>query len=299
MDYSNFYSQVGCTGLDFQEITSLKTSSRSTVHAVVVEEYLSDLKHILGRRLITRAATWWAKRLREVTTEERFQHKYEISKAFPTVWNELKNCSLSLDKSYLFECLVLDKVPGCDVCSRNIIRNFREGNPRNRRTLYCSHTCANRSEQKIASASKTAVATWERIAREQPEKFRQMFEAPVKWKTISTVDGRDLRLQGYEPMALRILENEGYKVWRPSTVVLYSDGLRNRRYYPDLAARRGNTKLMVEVKSPYTIRGCSKKLEAAYRDCSSRNIDFEVWLWLDRKQDPLRLKDPKTWNVWC
>lgn len=69
-----------------------------------------------------------------------------------------------------------------------------------------------------------------------------------------TADGRTLRLQGYEPKVAALMEEHGWKIAEAHFPLEYIDvGGRQRHYFPDLLAKRGNRRLLVEVKSTYTL----------------------------------------------
>jgi hypothetical protein len=80
-----------------------------------------------------------------------------------------------------------------------------------------------------------------------------------------TVEGKDFRVQGYEPFFLAQLSEFGLKavdVIAPGPPVRYKIGRRWHTYTPDFYIPKLNT--LVEIKSPYTMGKAKRKNQAKW-----------------------------------
>ena len=104
---------------------------------------------------------------------------------------------------------------------------------------------------------------------------RQKPSTFFKYIEYTTKDGRLIKLQGYEPKMAKFLEDRGYAINASRIMIPYLDRRgRQRYYYPDILAKKGDRKLVVEVKSIYTASGCAPKFKAAKAYCDERGYEY-------------------------
>ena len=87
-----------------------------------------------------------------------------------------------------------------------------------------------------------------------PEILAKMHASMSKRKHYVTSDKKLLSLQGYEPQAAALLEQQGFKVRCPNFSIDYFDSVKQklRSYTPDLLATKNGKRYLIEVKSTYT-----------------------------------------------
>jgi hypothetical protein len=101
-----------------------------------------------------------------------------------------------------------------------------------------------------------------------------------KYKPYEFKNGKTVNIQGYEPFALKILEN----IYNPDNIltgleikpIKYKYKNSKKTYYPDIYLPSKN--LMIEVKSNYTytceiVKNICKKLS-----CIKQGFNFEFWI---------------------
>lgn len=98
-------------------------------------------------------------------------------------------------------------------------------------------------------------------------------------KSYTFADGRQVRCQGYEPRALKILEDSGYGYddiqISPFSIKYEFNGMI-RRYVPDIFIPKENR--IIEVKSPYTYNFALDKNLAKQKACLEQGYKFEFMI---------------------
>lgn len=87
------------------------------------------------------------------------------------------------------------------------------------------------------------------------------------------------KCQGYEPIVLKALHEAGYSITTSAHGIPYSDAQgAERRYYPDILAKTGSKRFIIEVKSEYTYKHAlehnPRKLFAGTARAKSCGADF-------------------------
>lgn len=104
-----------------------------------------------------------------------------------------------------------------------------------------------------------------------------------KWKLYTFPSGRIEKVQGYEPKCLDELLKNGYderdivtstnEIDKLIGKIMYSDGDKTRRYYPDIYVKSENK--IYEVKSEYTLK-CNLHINKLKKQaCLDAGLDFE------------------------
>jgi Holliday junction resolvase/Zn finger protein HypA/HybF involved in hydrogenase expression len=111
-----------------------------------------------------------------------------------------------------------------------------------------------------------------------------------------TLNGVEYLYQGYENYVLKDLISRGYKVSTKSIPIKYKQNGKSKIYYPDIIARKGNKKLLIEVKSTYTFKWTChnqpRKLFAGTKWAIARSADFLVIVVNPNKCKMLIFKNP-------
>jgi len=115
-------------------------------------------------------------------------------------------------------------------------------------------------------------------------------------KLFTTVSGRVLSLQGYEPFVAAWLESKGFTVdsaERLKIYIPYWNNEQKRYYFPDLCAKSSSgVKHLVEVKSTWWVKqkGVLNKFKYAQLASEERNWgDYVLIVWCQKLKSPLKV----------
>lgn len=100
-------------------------------------------------------------------------------------------------------------------------------------------------------------------------------------RKTTTIGGVKYTYQGFEDHLIRYLHERAFRVTVNASGIDYVDDKgKARKYYPDMYAKVGDTKLVLEVKSTYTFswtkRTCPEKFWAGTYWSQSRGADYVV-----------------------
>jgi hypothetical protein len=150
-------------------------------------------------------------------------------------------------------------------------------------TLLRRHGVTNPS--RIPEAQRKKVLTFlERYGYRNPSQSpliqRKILRNSFKTKIYHNRQGRKLLLQGYEPLASKLLEDSGFKVYQPNFSVRYYHKGNSHVYHPDLIAVKGGRKYIVEVKSTYTITSdfVLAKYKATLKKVARSSHEYEDYI---------------------
>lgn len=122
-------------------------------------------------------------------------------------------------------------------------------------------------------------------------------------KPVRDKFGKTHKLQGYEPRAIKVLNQmnnveEIVSGVRELPVIRYNakDGKR-RRYYPDLLVRTGKCEHLIEVKSLWTLKEESVIRKAKAATEYMRELGGHYWIFLFTKHGLTKLKDPTASDI--
>jgi hypothetical protein len=127
----------------------------------------------------------------------------------------------------------------------------------------------------------------------------------LKSSYITNSSGEEIRVQGYEDMGLRFLEDFGLYVTRCNFSIPYVKNGADSRYFPDLVAEStepgAHRKFLVEIKSLATIGDSLEKFRAADLWCKQNDMEFIVILFEHRKKKDCThvLVNEDAWAPYC
>lgn len=139
---------------------------------------------------------------------------------------------------------------------------------------------------------------------QDPEVFDRILQRCHQLKTVD-IQGVTYKCRGYEPDAIRyLLEVKGMDRVRSIKMpaIRYTLDGREHRYYPDLFAKKGERKMLIEVKSVYTLglnspswwKSNRAKFKAAYRWTKGRFYlmvkERQSWIVIQRPHEFSRLE---------
>lgn len=116
-----------------------------------------------------------------------------------------------------------------------------------------------------------------------PQQCRGIHEKTMKscrrLKTYTFDSGREVKVQGYEPLAIDILLSEGIKesdMYFGSDVPRFSYNFKgvDRKYFPDIYIKSQNT--IVEVKSSYILNQQKDRNEAKFDAVKESSFNFRL-----------------------
>ena len=102
-----------------------------------------------------------------------------------------------------------------------------------------------------------------------------------KWKIYKFDNKKEVKVQGYEPLALSLLEYK-HKINPDDIITQYSDEIYYtytrpyHRYYPDIYIKSLNK--IIEVKSDYTYKREFYKNILKKKVCLAMGYNFEFWI---------------------
>jgi len=113
-----------------------------------------------------------------------------------------------------------------------------------------------------------------------PEFFEKAQKAIFKRKEYKWKTGEISLVQGYEPIVLKELEEQGYKFEDVFTSpkdmpkIMYQLNEKEHRYFPDIFIPKDN--IIIEVKSDYTVKCDLEKNEAKFEATKALGFDFRL-----------------------
>jgi hypothetical protein len=153
-------------------------------------------------------------------------------------------------------------------------------------TRYCSEEC--REKQKVINQEKTFQKLYGvNRPSQDPTIFEKTQKSGKKLRDYTFISGHIVRVRGYEPLALSLLEKLNYtennlivdtkqmpKIWYK-----FVDNTRHR-YHPDIFIPEEN--LIIEVKSTYTYNKYKDKNLLKKQACLDAGYNFEFMIFDDR-----------------
>jgi hypothetical protein len=134
--------------------------------------------------------------------------------------------------------------------------------------------------------AKGIITNLERYGVEHPSQNQEVMERTQKnakkYKEFTMPSGTIVKVQGYEPYALRDLLNiyteDQIKVERKNVPrIKYADGEKTRYHFPDVFIPHENK--IVEVKSTWTYRSKGDNVLLKKRCCEEQGYDYEIWVY--------------------
>ena len=113
---------------------------------------------------------------------------------------------------------------------------------------------------------------------EYPIQNIEIFKKLYKKKQYTFKNGVNIRVQGYEPFALKLLENNGYNYddLDFNFSIKYNYNNKHKIYFPDIYIPKENR--IIEVKSKYTYEKMKKLNLAKCESCIKKGFNFEFWI---------------------
>ena len=107
-----------------------------------------------------------------------------------------------------------------------------------------------------------------------------------KFKEFTMPSGRTLKYQGYENLAiielLKIYEEKDIHIGRAEVpIIKYTSDEKERVYFPDIYIKSINK--IIEVKSEWTIKLQSARIDDRAKSVKEAGYDFEVWVYSVKK----------------
>ena len=123
-------------------------------------------------------------------------------------------------------------------------------------------------------------------------------------KTVK-IGRESFRVRGYEGKALKYLHEEKsvpIKALRVSAdhelpTIHYTHGGRPRWYFPDIMIETKKRKILIEVKSIYTIARSLKQEKQVIAKFKAANEQHEFWLLLIHQKQFVLIKNPARYTV--
>ncbi len=113
-----------------------------------------------------------------------------------------------------------------------------------------------------------------------------------KLKTFIFDSGEEIKVQGYEPLALKILVDNGYTFNNIITsrievpeIWYKKDTGTNHRYYCDIFIPSENR--IIEVKSTWTYEKDKEDIPLKHKACEKAGYEFELWVFDDKQNKVL------------
>jgi hypothetical protein len=115
-----------------------------------------------------------------------------------------------------------------------------------------------------------------------------------KWKSFILPSGRNIKLQGYEPIAILLLlqtyTEEALTTTRkdmPETWYILNQ--KRHRYFPDIFIKSENK--FVEVKSEYTFQSKKEETIEKHNECLNNGYLHEIWIFNNKQKLMEVIKD--------
>lgn len=108
-----------------------------------------------------------------------------------------------------------------------------------------------------------------------------------KWKIYKFNNGKEIKVQGYEPLALSLLENK-YEIKQIDIITQFDNQIyytfikKYHKYFPDIYIKSLNK--IIEVKSDYVYKKELQKNILKKKACLYLGYNFEFWIF-DRKHN--------------
>ena len=227
--------------------------------------------------------------------------KREMRIDFKCVCGEIdkKNIRRCLEKTGIF-CKECTLKTGLDKMKATNIKNLGVENPFQSKEIQDKMKATNMKNlgveypgQSEEIKDKMKATNMKNLGVENPMQSKKIFEkcqkslfkSLFKQKLYKFNSGEEDNCQGYEPLALKELEElydytyEDYKNWN-NLEFYYEINNKKHRYYPDIPFIRINK--IIEVKSTYTFyKELYKNLKKA--ECVIKHgFDFEIWIYYSK-----------------
>lgn len=122
-----------------------------------------------------------------------------------------------------------------------------------------------------------------RHAMHVPEIFNKVLKSRYKHKTYTFKTGESIDVIGYEHIALKKLESDGYLFeeieYSPNRIEYIHEG-KLRYYTPDFYIKSENR--YIEIKSTYTIK-CDREVNTLKFNSIAKHCNLEIWIIIDFK----------------
>lgn len=137
-----------------------------------------------------------------------------------------------------------------------------------------------------------------------PEVQLRQQETSMLFKTVK-IGRKEFRVRGYEGLALTYLHEEKgvpVKAMRVAAdhelpTVKYEHAGKARWYFPDIMLVKPKRKVLIEVKSIYTIARTREQGERVLAKFKAASKNHEFWLMLIHKKQVILIKDPGRFTV--
>lgn len=163
---------------------------------------------------------------------------------------------------------------------------------REKQTQRIRETHQERGEEILAKRQKTLMSKYGVTHQIHSQQIRRKI---FQLKSIK-ISGKVYKYQGYENYVLQFLLAKGYIVSTKVKGVIYRSKGKLRHYYPDIKAKLGSRKIVVEVKSTYTFNWTKsnqpKKLFAASQHYMSKGLNFYIFIVYPNKNIAKIIKNP-------
>lgn len=251
-EYIKICEKNGCEFIDkYQEKTSVKIKFKCKCGEIQIKK-ITQFKNFT-------MCTKCTYKIRNVNRRHTIEY---IKKEF-----ENKNCKL-LSTEYTNAFQRLDYICSCDNKATIRYNDLQNG--------YKCRKC--KLERTIATNLEKYGCEF---AVQHINIFHKIFVSAHKWKIYKFNNGKEVKVQGYEPLALSLLENK-HKINQDDIITqfdneIYYTFIKNyHKYFPDIYIKTLNK--IIEVKSDYTYKRELQKNIIKKKACLYLGYNFEFWI---------------------